>query len=179
VEYVIRRSLSFAKTIPNINEEMVYVIACYHDIGCHIDRKNHEKVSADILRADSILKDFFSGEEIELMAQAVEDHCASLKDEVRTIYGRIVSSADRNTVVDEALRRTYHYRLKNFPDLSLDEIIEDSRNHLLEKFGGNGYAREKMYFEDSEYTKFLEDITKLAKNKDDFIKRYKEVNHLF
>ena len=51
-----------------------------------------------------------------------------------------------NTDVDAALKRTYTYRLKHFPHLSLDEIIEDSRGHLIEKFGVNGYSREKFLF---------------------------------
>ena len=31
---------------------------------------------------------------------------------------------------------------------NIDEIIEESRLHLQEKFGKKGYAIEKMYFED-------------------------------
>ena len=89
--YVINRSLNFASSIENINMEMVYVIAAYHDIGHSIDPDNHEKVSADILRADKKLREFFSDEQIEEMAIAVEDHRASSKSNPRTIYGEIVS----------------------------------------------------------------------------------------
>ena len=91
---VVRRSLKFAKQVSDINEEMVYVIASYHDIGVSIDRKHHEKVSADILRRDDKLKEFFDEEKIEIMAGAVEDHCASVEGEPRSIYGKIVSSAE-------------------------------------------------------------------------------------
>jgi len=141
---VVRRSLKFAKQVSDINEEMVYVIASYHDIGVSIDRKHHEKVSADILRRDDKLKEFFDEEKIEIMAEAVEDHRASMEGEPRSIYGKIVSYADGNTDVDEVLKRTYTYWLKHFPHLSLDEIIEDSRGHLIEKFGVNGYSRENF-----------------------------------
>ncbi len=180
IQYVIRRSLKFASMVSDIDihEEMVYVIACYHDIGHSIDPKNHEKVSADILRNDSMLKGFFSDEEIEVMAEAVEDHRASLEHEPRSIYGKIVSSADKNGTVDEALQRTYTYRLKHYPNSSLDKIIEDSRQHLILKFGENGYAREKMYFEDEEYRKYLEDLTCLTSDKELFATKYKQVNHL-
>lgn len=178
IEDVMKRSLKFASMFSDINEEMVYIIASYHDIGCHIDRKNHEKVSADVLRNDNALKGFFSDDEIEVMAEAVEDHRSSLEYEPRSIYGKIVSFADRRTNVDEALRSTYTYRLKHFPNSTLDEIIEVSREHLIEKFGENGYEREKMYFEDEEYIKYLDDITKLANDKEAFTLKYKEVNHL-
>ena len=46
IKYVIDRSFKFASTIPNININMVYVIASYQDIGHYIDAKNHEKASA-------------------------------------------------------------------------------------------------------------------------------------
>jgi len=60
--YVINRSLKFAKEIPNINYDMVYTIAAYHDIGHSIDAKNHEKVSSELLLKDEKLKKFFADE---------------------------------------------------------------------------------------------------------------------
>lgn len=178
IEYVTRRSLKFASMLSEINEEMVYVIASYHDLGYHINPKNHAEVSANILRNDNTLKAFFGDKEIKMMAEAVEDHRASLEYEPRSIYGKIVSSADRNTDVDESLQKTYAYRLKHCPDFSLDELIEDARLHLIERFGENGFSRDKIYFEDEEYTKYLSDITKLASDKEAFVLKYKEVNHL-
>ena len=112
------------------------------------------------------------------MSEAVSDHRASSKNEPRSIYGKIVSSADRNVLIEVPLKRTYSYRKKHSPNLSLDEIIEESRSHLLDKFGKNGYATTKMYFEDEDYKKFLEDITELASNKEEFKRRFLEVNGL-
>ncbi len=167
--------MKFAKDVSDINLEMVYVIAAYHDIGHHINRKNHERVSATILLEDEQLREFFSSEEMQVMKEAVEDHRASLEYEPRSIYGKIVSSADRNTVVDYALMRTYTYRLEHFPNFSLDMIIEESRKHLMEKFGEDGYASEKMYFDDLEYTKYLEELRNLISDKEKFAARYKAV----
>ena len=56
INYVIERSLKFASQVPDINMDMVYTIAAYHDIGHHIDAKNHEKVSAEMLLQDKELK---------------------------------------------------------------------------------------------------------------------------
>lgn len=178
INYVINRSLEFAKTVRDINYDMVYVIAAYHDIGHYIDRKNHEKVSAELLMADQNLRNYFNEEQIKIMADAVYDHRASLEYEPRSIYGKIVSSADRNTNIDTILKRTYTYRLKHMPNASLDEIIEESRKHVIDKFGKNGYAKEKMYFEDKDYEKYLNDCDNLANNPEEFRKMYIEVNNL-
>lgn len=178
IKYVIERSLSFAKMVEDINYDMVYVIAAHHDLGHHIDADNHEKVSAELLLEDNQLKEFFTIEQIKTMADAVYDHRASLEGEPRSIYGKIVSSADRNTLVDVPLKRTYAYRVKHNPTATLEEIIEESRQHLIKKFGKKGYASEKMYFEDKEYKKFLEDIQTLVMNKEQFTIRYIEANDL-
>ena len=94
IQYVIDRSMKFAMTVENINLDMVYTIAAYHDIGHSIDAKNHEKVSSEMLLADQKLREFFSEEEMKVMVDAVYDHRASLEGEPRSIYGKIVSSAD-------------------------------------------------------------------------------------
>lgn len=178
IKYVIDRSMKFASTVDDINFNMVYTIAAYHDIGHYIDAKNHEKISAEMLLNDDNLKDFFDDEQIKTMSEAVYDHRASMEGEPRSIYGKIVSSADRNTLVEVPLRRTYSYRLAHNPELTIEQIIEESRQHIINKFGQNGYATEKMYFEDPDYEKFLEEISLLAENESEFKKRYCEVNNI-
>ncbi|MBR2138934.1 MAG: HD domain-containing protein [Bacilli bacterium] len=178
IKYVIDRSLKFANRVDDINLDMVYVIASYHDIGHYIDAKNHEKVSAEMLLVDENLLEFFTPEEIKTMSEAVYDHRASLEGEPRSIYGKIVSSADRNTLVEVPLKRTYAYRVEHNPNDSLDAIIEESRQHIINKFGKKGYAAEKMYFEDLDYKKFLEDIALLVDNEEEFRRRFMEVNGL-
>jgi len=178
IKYVIRRSLEFAKSIDNINLEMVYTVATYHDIAHHIDRKKHEIISAKMLSEDKKLKEFFTNTQIKIMKEAVEDHRSSLKNEPRSIYGKIVSSADRNTKIEATLKRCYSYNRRHLTNLAEEEIIEECRLFLLKKFGINGYAREKMYFEDKEYEKYLEDITKLALDEAQFKKEIKKINNL-
>ncbi len=178
IKYVIDRSIKFAKSVDNINYDMVYTIAAYHDIAHHINRKEHEKISSEILFNDDNLKKFFNEEEICLMRDAVYDHRASMDGEPRSIYGKIVSSADRNTSIDDILRRTYSYRISNFPNSSLNEIISESLEHIKNKFGDMGYASDKMYFDDEEYETFLNDIKELICNKDLFTEKYLSVNNL-
>lgn len=177
-EYVIERSLKFASQVPDVNFDMVYVIAAYHDVGHSIDAKNHEKVSADMLMADEALREWFSEEEINIMSEAVVDHRASLEYEPRSIYGRIVSSADRNTDLEAPFIRTYEYRVKHGNNNSIDEIMEESYNHLVDKFGNKGYANEKMYFEDEQYKTFLEELGKILADREEFNKRFVEINKI-
>ena len=178
IQYVINRSLEFAKTIEGINFDMVYAIAAYHDLGHHIDAKNHEMVSAELLLDDDNLENWFTEDEILTMAQAIIDHRASLKGEPRSVYGRIISSADRNVLVEGPLRRTYEYRRNHYPDMPLEQIIEDSKKHIVDKFGKKGYASDKMYFEDLDYEKFLEEISLLVSNDEEFKRRYCEINNI-
>ena len=49
IKYVINRSIKFADTIPDINYDIVYTVASYHDIGHHINPKLHEIISAEIM----------------------------------------------------------------------------------------------------------------------------------
>lgn len=176
IAYVLRRSVYFAKQAmkeySDINLEFVEVIAIYHDAGHHIDKKNHEKVSAEMLREDKELEKFFTADEIELMAVAVEDHRASADHEPRSIYGKIVSTADRSNSIENCLERTYTYRRKNYPGISDDEIFEESYQHLVQKFGPQGYA--KFYFHDEEYEQFLTDIRSLLSDKDKYIETQRE-----
>lgn len=178
IDYVIQRSLNFAKEIKDINLDMVYTIAVYHDIGHHINPKKHEELSAEILKQDNKLKEFFTEEEINTMYEAIIDHRASLEYEPRSIYGKIVSSADRNTNINDILRRTYEYRVNNYKNESQDEVINESYEHIKQKFTKNGYAANKMYFIDIEYTNFINEVDNLIKDKNKFIQKYKEINNL-
>ena len=178
IMYVIERSLKFASTIPGINLDMVYVVAAYHDIGHYVDAKNHEKVSAEMLEKDESLKKYFTKEQIKIMSEAVHDHRASLDGHPRNIYGKIVSSADRNTSVSAPIKRTYSYRIEHRPDLTIEEVIEESRKYILRKFGESGYALDKMYFKDDAYECFVKDVVALALDKDEFRRKYIEINKL-
>ena len=177
INYVIDRSLKFAESL-DVDINMVYAIAAYHDIGHHIDYKNHEKVSAEILEKDQELRSFFTEEQIKTMADAVYDHRSSMDGIPRTIYGKIVSQNDRDTNLEMPFKRTYAYRTEHHIGNSLEEIIEESRKHLLGKFGPNGTAREKVFFDDPALEKFFTDITNYANNKEEFRQEFLRVNNI-
>ena len=99
-------------------------------------------------------------------------HRASNNNEPRSIYGKIVSTADRNTSVGTCFERTYSYDRKFYPDYTDEQQFERAYNHLQEKFGENGYA--KFYLEDEEYESFLKEMRTLLSNKASFIKAQSE-----
>ena len=176
IRQVIKRSLKFAEGLDDINLDMVYVIAAYHDLGREVDDDHHEVESGKMLRADEELKKFFSPEQIETMAEAVEDHRASNKNEPRSIYGKIVSSADRNTSVDQMLERCYDCNRLWHPEMTDDEVIETARKHLREKYSPDGYAAKKMYFPDPDFQACLEKIEEITRTSEGFRKIQKEFN---
>ena len=173
INHVIKRSMELVnENSLDVNLDMVYTIAAYHDIGHHIDSKKHEIISADIMSKDKGLKAFFSSEELKIIKEAIEDHRASSDHEPRSIYGKIVSSADRNNTINDCLERTYTYGKRLNPNLTDEELFERAYNVLVDKFGENGYA--KFYFKDSEYERFLKNIRKLLIDKEKFIKTQRE-----
>ena len=106
------------------------------------------------------------------MAEAVEDHRGSLEYEPRSIYGRIVSSADRSTSVREALQKTHKYGIKHYPEMNVDELSERARKELDKRFGENGASVNKMYFDDEDYKNYLKELRIILNDKEAFKKRY-------
>lgn len=174
IAYVIRRSLLFMDQFENLNPDMVYTIAAYHDIAHHIDKDEHEVLSARALWEDTALRRFFTEEQILLMKEAVEDHRASLETEPRSSYGKIVSSADRSTDIDGFFRRTHGYSLKHFPHYDAEQRMERCYQHMQDKYGDGGYA--KHYVTDEEYLSFLQTIRNLLADKEAFRAKYISVN---
>lgn len=175
IQNVIKRSIYFARQTDNVNLDMVYVIAAYHDVKCHVNRDRHEILSAQALREDKNLRQFFTEQEIRQMAEAVEDHRLSLGAEPRSIYGKIVSSADRNSSIDFVLQRTYNYRLETH---TLEDNIRDSYQYVYDRYKKNTYAEKAMYFFDPVYDAFLKDVDKLMSDRELFRREFIRANGL-
>lgn len=124
-----------------VDLDMVYTSAMYHDLGLVEGRDIHHLASAKMLRADEFLTGFFTDEEIEIIAEAIEDHRASAKSAPRSIYGEILSSADRIIEVDKIITRTYYHGLKHYEGITFDEQIERIFSHISEKYGDGGYLK--------------------------------------
>ena len=175
IKNVINRSLNIAKDY-NVDINMVYVIAAFHDIGHKFDRKNHSIISGKILFDTVMLKKWFDNKQIKIMKEAVEDHSAHLSRKPRSIYGEIVSDADRSIDIDSSLRRAYQYDIKYFPERSLNEHIDSCYEHMKSKYGKNGYL--KLWLKTRENIKAYNEHRMLADNKEMYVKRFKKVNNI-
>ena len=172
MRYVARRALQFTfqynfehseeDGFTPLDPSIAYVSALYHDIGHHIDRKNHEIVSAEMFYNDLDMAYIFDEDERILVKEAIEDHRSSLKDNPRSIYGRILSSADRTTDLATCVRRTSFYMDKHYAYLGSEERIRQSFQYLTEKYGQGGKA--KTYFDDKEFIKMRDSLRKLLEN---------------
>lgn len=173
IKTVIKRSLELAKDY-DVDLDMVYTIASYHDLGHYIDRKTHEIISAEIFMKDEKIRQWFTDEQRSIIKEAIEDHRASSNHEPRTIYGKIISTADRTIIdIDNTIKRSYSYGKRNYIGLTEEEQIERVYQHLTEKYGENGYA--KVYLEDKEFEDALDKLRQALLNKEEFIKRVKKV----
>ena len=124
-----------------IDREMLYVAAACHDLGLVNGRERHHLDSGTIIRSDLRLREWFSEEQIETMAQAAEDHRASNEHAPRSIYGRIVAEADRLIEPMNILRRTVQYGLSHYPELSKEQHYQRYCEHLQEKYAEGGYLK--------------------------------------
>ena len=159
---VIEQSMKLAPYY-DVNVNMVYIIAAYHDLGLQEDRKIHHLISGRIVREDERLREWFSLDQIEIMAQAVEDHRASSDHEPRSIYGKIVAEADRLIDQDTILRRTIQYGFKHYPEFGREAHIQRALDHLDEKYAEGGYL--KLWIPESPNAKRLGELQQLIKDR--------------
>ena len=124
---------------------------------------------------DEMLKSFFTDEERLVMKEAIEDHRASLEYVPRNIYGKILSSADRKIDIDIYLTSSMGFSIKKNPLIIDEDVIEESYQFAIKKFGKNGYATTKMYVEDKKYKEYLEELQRLIDNKQEYILRARKV----
>lgn len=175
---VIEQSLQLVETINSsadyvdndgqklqVSPTLAYTIAAYHDTGLCEGREHHHTVSARIIRNDKTLLRWFSPDEINLMADAAEDHRASAKSAPRTIYGRIVAEADRFIDPVTIIRRTVQFGLDHYPELSVDEHYHRTLEHLREKYGDGGYLH--LWFADSPNAARLEALRVIIRQADE------------
>ena len=169
---VISNSLRLAQQY-DVDMQMVYTIAAYHDLGLERGREKHHTESARIVREDERLKQFFTAEQIEIMADAVEDHRASNKMPPRTIYGKIVAEADRIIESTTIMRRTIQYGLSHYPTLTGAEHIERAVQHIKEKYGRGGYL--KLWIPESDNAENLQQFRTLIDDTKGLRSRLEEI----
>ena len=158
---VIRQALDLSRFY-DVDPDMVYTAAAYHDTGLSIDRATHHLESGKIIRADRRLREWFSEQEIETIAEAAEDHRASAKTAPRSIYGRLIAEADLLIDPLTIIRRTIQFGLSHYPELDTEGHWSRTLEHLQEKYGDGGYLR--LWIPESPNAGRLEELRKLIRD---------------
>jgi len=160
-EYVIGEALKLSSHY-DVDANMIYTAAAFHDTGLCEDRKIHHIVSARIIRADKRLLEWFSPDQIEVIADAAEDHRASSEHEPRTIYGKIIAEADRQIIPEVVIRRTVQFGLKNYPDKDKEGQWLRTLEHLGNKYAEGGYL--KLWIPESSNAARLSELRELIRD---------------
>ncbi len=174
VDMVISAALHLAEHY-DVDLDMVYTVAAYHDTGLVEGREHHHSTSRRIILSDSELRRWFTPEQIATIADAAEDHRASSKHEPRSIYGRIVAEADRVIDPDTIIRRTIQFTLTHHPELDKEEGYLRMVEHLHEKYDHGGYL--KLWIEESENAKRLAALREIIADKPQLRSIYDRIYH--
>ena len=161
--YVVRRAILFGLEA-GVDITLCFLAAAWHDSMHHVDRKNHEMLSAEKFYEDGFIRTKLSAEDLETVKEAIEDHRSSLKGEPRSIYGKILSSADRTTDYKKAISRTDKFLKKRNPEMTLEERIDTSYEYIKDKYGVNGHA--KVYFKDEDFENMKQKLIQVVESKE-------------
>lgn len=161
VETVIRQALDLSRYY-DVDENMIYAAAAYHDTGICEGRETHHTVSARIIRADKNLLKWFTPEQIDTIADAAQDHRASSDREPRTIYGRIVAEADREIVPETIIRRTIQFGIDHYPETDREGHWQRTLEHMHEKYAEGGYL--KLWIRESPNVARLEELRSIIRD---------------
>ena len=158
VRSVIGQSQELSKYY-DVNPEILYAAAAYHDLGLCEGREKHHLVSGRIIREDKMLLNWFSVEEIEVIAEAAEDHRTSNETPPRSIYGKIIAESDRLIDPETVIRRTVQYGFAHYPQMNREQMWERTLTHLQKKYGYGGYL--KLWIPESSNSCRLEELRKI------------------
>lgn len=158
VKSVIGQSQELARYY-DVNPEILYAAAAYHDLGLCEGREKHHLVSGRIIREDKVLLNWFNVEEIEVIAEAAEDHRASNETPPRSIYGKIIAESDRLIDPETVIRRTVQYGFAHYPQMNREQMWERTLTHLQKKYGYGGYL--KLWVSESSNSCRLEELRKI------------------
>lgn len=177
IKEVIRRSFALNDTFKlNLNPNLIYTISACHDLGKYISHENHHMIAAEKFYNNKFFKNYFNDNERKTIKEAIEDHRSSKEDEPRSIYGKLISSADRNTTIEIVFIRSFYVALERTPDMKIEEYLDFTLNRLRKKYDETN--PENMFFEDKIYSLFLKDMRALLSKPKEFNNKYCQVNKI-
>ncbi len=177
IREVIRRSFALNDTMKlHLDKNMIYAISACHDLGKYINSDIHEKLAANVFIKDENMKKYFTDEQRNIIKDAIEDHRSSKEDNPRTIYGKLISSADRNTRIEIVFIRSFFVAKAKMPEENIENYLDYTFKRLSKRYSIEN--PENMFLEDNIYKTFLNDMRNLLKDEQSFKDKYCEVNHI-
>ena len=174
---VIRRAFELNKFLNlNLKDDLIFTISACHDNGKYLNHEIHEKIAGERFYNNDKFKDFFSEKERVIIKEAIEDHRSSNENEPRSEYGKLISSADRNSTIEIVFIRSFFVGQSRTPNLTVDEFLDFTLSRLRKRYSEE--HSENMFFEDEIYSKFLSDMRSLLKNEKEFKDKYCLVNNI-
>ena len=79
------------------------------------------------------MADYFTKEQRKIIGEAVEDHRASLSYEPRSIYGKIISEADRDLDFYRILERTIYFAIEKKSLSDPDNLCQEAFEYIQQK----------------------------------------------
>lgn len=180
IKEVIKRSFVLRNNLKlDLKDDMIYAISACHDWGKYEETENGEKhgiIAGRKFMEDQKMITFFDDEERLIIKEAIEDHSHSLVGTPRSKYGELISSADRNTKIENVFIRTFFSGKFKVPNMSVEEYLDFIFKRLAKRYSEENL--ENMYLEDEIYRTFLKKMRALLQNEVKFKKKYCEVNHI-
>ncbi|MBQ8424737.1 MAG: HD domain-containing protein [Clostridia bacterium] len=174
---VIRRAFELNNLLKlNLDENIIYTISACHDNGKYINHEIHEKIAAERFFQNEKFKDFFTDEERLIIKEAIEDHRSSHNQNPRSNYGKLISSADRNSTIEIVFIRSFFVGQDRTPDMIIEDFLDFTLNRLRKRYSNDN--PENMFYSDEKYEKFLKDMRKLLSNEHEFKKQYCAINQI-
>lgn len=168
---VIKRSFELKNYLNlNLNNNLVFTIACCHDNGKYVSHETHEKIAGERFITNEGFKKFFTDDERKLIKEAIEDHRSSFSDIPRSDYGKLISSADRNSSIEIVFIRSFFVGIDRMPEMIVEDFLDYTINRLRKRY--NEDRPENMFFEDEKYRKFLKDMRCLLETPEQFKTKY-------
>ena len=177
---VIRRSFALRSTLGlELDDDIIYLAAACHDWGKYEELETGEKhaiIAGRRFINDKTLVSLVGEEKSKIVKEAIEDHSSSLEDMPRSEYGKLVSSADRNTSIEMVFIRSFFVGKRKNPTQKVSDYLEFTLQRLRKRYSEE--HSENMFFADKTYENFLRDMRLLLEDGDKFKKMYCEVNHI-
>lgn len=150
--------------INNVNPEIMLTAAAFHDVGCKIDREEHEIYSVELLKEDKRIKEFFNDEDINFISQIILHHRKSrYKDDDTNfnLYELLLRDADNISSYrrERALYRVVGFNIDHYKNEGYDKVLYRIKKRLsTRRFEWNPKTEvmKKMYKYPSTYTEWKE-----------------------